>query len=126
MMEGYLVATSLKNLMVRDVKVSNGHQIKTYFVAIKICFLMFLLSILFVGFPPSPFFSPNFNDEPYNFMFKNDGRFDGGHVLDESDEFTFKDSSNWDKLGSYFDFGGNRRIIIQLLGQLDGIELHSR
>jgi hypothetical protein len=59
-------------------------------------------------------------------MFLDDGHFDGGHVSDEFDEFTSKDSSNGDKLRSYFDLGGNRRIAVQLFGQLDGIELHSK
>jgi hypothetical protein len=59
-------------------------------------------------------------------MFSDDGHFDGGHVSDDFDEFTSKDSSNGDKLGSYLDLGGNQRIFVQLLGQLDGIELHSR
>jgi len=59
-------------------------------------------------------------------MCSNDGHFDGGHVLDESGESTSKDSSNWDKSGSYFDLRGNQRIVIQLLRQLDGIELHYR
>jgi hypothetical protein len=40
-------------------------------------------------------------------MFSDDGHFDGGHVLNELDESTSKDSSNWDKSWSYFDLGGN-------------------
>jgi hypothetical protein len=52
-MESYLVATKLKSLVVKDVKVSSNHRIETYVVAIRICFLMFFLCpFFFVGFPP--------------------------------------------------------------------------
>jgi hypothetical protein len=66
-----------------------------------------LFPLFFVGFPPCPLFFFNFSNDPYYFMFLDDGHFDGGHVSDEYDQFTSKDSSNGDKLGSYFDLGGN-------------------
>jgi hypothetical protein len=54
--EGYLVATKLKSLVVRDVKVSISHWIETYVVAIKICFLVFFLCPFFLlVFPPCQF-----------------------------------------------------------------------
>ncbi len=76
--------------------------------------------------PHVHYFFFNFSNEPYYFMYSDDGHFDGGHVSDESSEFTSKDLFNWDKSGSYFDLGGNQRIVVQLLRQLDGIELHYR
>jgi hypothetical protein len=128
LIEGYLVATKLKNLVVKDVMVFGSHRIETYVVAIDICFLMFFLCpLFFVGFPPHVhYFFFNFSNDPCYFMYLDDGHFDGGHVSDESGESTSKDSSNWDKSRSYFDLGGNQRIVVQLFRQLDGIELHYR
>jgi hypothetical protein len=41
-------------------------------------------------------------------------------------EYTSKDLDDWDKLGSIFGLGGIRRMVVQLLGQLDKSELHWR
>ncbi len=41
---------------------------------------------------------------------------DGGNAFDKLGKSTFEDTTNWDKLGSYFDLGGNLRIAIQLFG----------
>jgi len=44
--------------------------------------------------------------------------------LDDSNDYTFEDSDDWDKPGSIFGLGGIRRTVIQLFGQLDRNELH--
>ncbi len=52
--------------------------------------------------------------------------FDGGNASDELGESTYEKLANWDKPGSYFCPSANKRMTIQILGQLDGIELHWR
>lgn len=52
--------------------------------------------------------------------------FDGSNASDELGESTYEKLANWDKPGSYFGPSANKRMTIQILGQLDGIELHWR
>ncbi len=48
------------------------------------------------------------------------------HDVKVESKDTFVNSNDWDKLGSFFGIGGIRRMIVQLLGQLDGSKLHWR
>jgi hypothetical protein len=41
---------------------------------------------------------------------------DGSNASNELGKSTFENTTDWDKLGSYFDLGGNRRMAIQLFG----------
>jgi hypothetical protein len=41
-------------------------------------------------------------------------------------EYTYENSDDWDKPKSIFGLGGIQRMVIQLLGQLDGNEIHWR
>ncbi len=63
---------------------------------------------------------------PFYILCVGDGLFDGNYVSNELGESTFDELANWGKPRSYFGPYGNRRRAIQLLGQLDGIELHWR
>jgi hypothetical protein len=58
------------------------------------------------------------------FLFVGEGSLDGGYVFDDLGEHTYEDLDDWDKLRFYFGPSGIRRMTIQLLRQLDGIELH--
>jgi hypothetical protein len=68
------------------------------------------------------FLLPHFH--PFYFLFVGNDPFDGNYVSDELGESTFEELANWGKPSSYFGPYGNRRMAIQLLGQLDGTELH--
>jgi len=45
-------------------------------------------------------------------------------LSNDFNEYTYEDSDDQDKPGFYFGLSGIQKTIIQLLGQLDGIELH--
>jgi len=47
-------------------------------------------------------------------------------VFDDFNEYRFEYLNDWDKLGSFFGLNGIQWMIIQLLGQLNGIKLHWR
>jgi hypothetical protein len=45
-------------------------------------------------------------------------------LVDDFSEYTFEDLDYWDKPRSFFGLGAVQRMVVQLLGQFDGIELH--
>ncbi len=49
---------------------------------------------------------------------------EGAYVSNDLGEYTSKDSDDYDKLEFFFGPHGIRRMVIQLLGQLDRTELH--
>jgi hypothetical protein len=58
----------------------------------------------------------------FYFLFVSEGAF----VFDDFNEYRFEYLNDWDKLGSFFGLNGIQWMIIQLLGQLNGIKLHWR
>jgi len=57
---------------------------------------------------------------PFYFLFPSEG----AYVSNDLGEYTSKDSDDYDKPEFFFGPRGIRRMVIQLLGQLDSIELH--